>query len=367
MKHKLLALLTALALCLALVGCGSTPDNVGQIENVEISSGMYLLVQYNAYQEAAALASAEQDPTDTAAFLKQTITPDEESGEVKLSDFVAARTAENLRLFAAIETRFAALGGELAPQDIATADSYAQQLMDNGDGVYQANGIGLETLKTYERSLMKETRLLDLVYGPEGEAPVSDDELTDYLNHEMLYGLYVVMPLYNPDTFAFATDEMRAQMLSLSQQAAAVCNSTAASSAAESAALFSGTLADYLPVIYGVLSADYSASDLSADMQSGLITSAQLGSYFLPEAADALRASDFNKVTAVQYSDFSLMLFLRLDPLEMSTLDALRTAILADLKTDALVSDLQTMAASLSDGINSGAAAKLPAAKIVNK
>ena len=44
MKHKLLALLCAAALAFGLAGCVlSTPDTVGSIGNVEISSGLYLL------------------------------------------------------------------------------------------------------------------------------------------------------------------------------------------------------------------------------------------------------------------------------------------------------------------------------------
>ena len=81
MKHKLLALLCAAALAFGLAGCVlSTPDTVGSIGNVEISSGLYLLAQYNAYQSAAKLASSDQDSTNIKSFLKETITTDADSG-----------------------------------------------------------------------------------------------------------------------------------------------------------------------------------------------------------------------------------------------------------------------------------------------
>ena len=80
MKHKLLALLCAAALAFGLAGCVlSTPDTVGSIGNVEISSGLYLLAQYNAYQSAAKLASSDQDSTNVKSFLKETITTDADS------------------------------------------------------------------------------------------------------------------------------------------------------------------------------------------------------------------------------------------------------------------------------------------------
>ena len=82
MKKKLLALICALALVFSLVGCTiSAPDAVGSIGDFEITSGMYLLAQYSAYQQAAQLAGTDQDTTDVKAFLKETITTDSDSGE----------------------------------------------------------------------------------------------------------------------------------------------------------------------------------------------------------------------------------------------------------------------------------------------
>ena len=74
MKKKLIALVCALALAVGLVGCSlSTPDSVGTIGNVDISSGLYLLAQFDAYQTAADLASDDQDATKVSSFLKATI------------------------------------------------------------------------------------------------------------------------------------------------------------------------------------------------------------------------------------------------------------------------------------------------------
>ena len=65
MKKKLLALVCALALTFSFAGCTiSTPDTVGSIGDFEITSGMYLLAQYGAYQQAAQLAGSDQDASD---------------------------------------------------------------------------------------------------------------------------------------------------------------------------------------------------------------------------------------------------------------------------------------------------------------
>ena len=131
MKRKLPALLCALALILSLAGCViSTPDTVGTIGDMEITSGLYLLAQYNAYQSAANLASSDQDAANVKSFLKETITTDPDSGETAtVSDYVADQTQKNLELYAAVESRFDELGGQLTEAEESQADSYASQLI----------------------------------------------------------------------------------------------------------------------------------------------------------------------------------------------------------------------------------------------
>ena len=54
MKQKLLALVCALAWWSAWQAVSSPPpDTVGSLGDYEISSGLYLLAQYDAYQKAA--------------------------------------------------------------------------------------------------------------------------------------------------------------------------------------------------------------------------------------------------------------------------------------------------------------------------
>ena len=226
MKQKLLALVCALALVVSLAGCViSTPDTVGSLGGYEISSGLYLLAQYDAYQKAADLASSDQDAANVKAFLKQTITVDSDSGETAtVSDYVARKTLENLQTYAATELRFDELGGQLTAEEEQQADSYAQQLMDQYGDTYKANGIGLETVQHFERILLKSNDLLTLVYGNGGETPVSDADLTEHLENNMVELAYYVIPLYNTSTYAFADDDQKAQMLTLAQQAATAVN-----------------------------------------------------------------------------------------------------------------------------------------------
>ena len=119
MKKRILALLCALALTVGLVGCViSTPDTVGTIGDCEITSGLYLLAQFDAYQKAADLASSEQDASKVKSFLKETITVDADTEETAVvSDYVAEQTLKNLETYAAIETRYDELGGQLTAEE----------------------------------------------------------------------------------------------------------------------------------------------------------------------------------------------------------------------------------------------------------
>ena len=365
MKNKLIALLCALALVFSLVGCTlSTPDTVGKIGDYEIPSGLYLLAQYDAYQKAADLASSEQDASDVKGFLQATITPEGEDA-VTVRDYVARETLKNLETYAAVETRFAELGGELTEEETQQADSYAAQLMDQYGDTYKANGIGLETVKLFERILIKSNDLLSLVYGENGETPVSDADLTAHLENDMVELAYCTIPLYNTSTYAFADDDQKAEMLSLAQSAVDTYTANAPTDATSlQLSAFSNAVSSALPDIYAVL--DGTPSDTS--VQTELLGASTLDSTFTQDgAADTIRSLAYGQAAAVQYSSYAMMLALRLDPLAVASLDDVRTQVLRDLQSTQLKEDLAAYGASMEHNLSDSAMKKLPMTKIVNK
>ena len=366
MKKKLPALLCALALILSLAGCViSTPDTVGTIGDMEITSGLYLLAQYNAYQSAANLASSDQDAANVKSFLKETITTDPDSGETAtVSDYIADQTQKNLELYAAVESRFDELGGQLTEAEESQADSYASQLMDQYADAYKANGIGLETLKHFERILLKSNDLLELVYGQNGETPVSDADLTSHLETSMYELAYYTIPLYNTSTYAFADDDQKAEMLSLAQAAVDSYNAAAPDDAAAQFAAFNAAASNALSGIYAVLDSTV-PDDSTTSLQTELLGSSTLDSTFTAEgSADAIRALHCGDAVAVQYSSLSLIMAVRLDPLDGSSLDAVRSQVLSDLKSDELADALADYGASMEHHLDAPAMNKLPASKI---
>ena len=375
MKKKLIALVCALALAVGLVGCSlSTPDSVGTIGEVDISSGLYLLAQFDAYQTAADLASDDQDATKVSSFLKATITVDDATGETAVvSDYVAQKTLENLESYAAIETRFEELGGQLTAEEEAQADSYASQLMEQYGDTYKANGIGLNTVQRFERILIKSSDLLELVYGVDGETPVSDADLTSHLENNMYELAYYTIPLYNTSTYASADEDQTSEMLDLVQDAVDQTNAYAASLTGLSDSDFSSTLLGYfsgvvtsaLPEVYAVLGSTYSSDSTAPSLE--LIGDSTVTSAFTAEgAADTIRGLSIGQAAAVKYNSYALMAALRLDPLSLKALDDLRGQVLNDMKGEELSEALTAYGASLEHNLNSSAMNRMPASKIVN-
>lgn len=371
MKKRILSLLAALGLTLGLAGCTiSTPDTVGTIGDVSISSGMYLLSQYQAYNAALGYASDDQQGLSVKAFLKETITiTDEETGESKdwlVSDYVAEETRRNLQYYAAVKTRFAALGGELTQEEIDAADQTAQQIWDANTELYEANGFGLVTIQEYEYTLTMADNLLELVYGPEGETPVSDEELTSYVENDMIYGYYTSVPLYNTETYA-SDEELSTEAKGYVQAAVDQYNTLAAESGADSNTVIYANLytalSDNLPGAYAAFDNTYTADDA---IDASFFTDTVLSSYYTEEQGEAIRSAAVGEAVLLDGSSYSCEVFVRAFPLENNTLDDVRDIALQDMKGTALQESLYDFGAGeLADGLDSGAMAKMPASRVV--
>ena len=102
--------------------------------------------------------------------------------------------------------------------------------------------------------------------------------------------------------------------------------------------------------------------------QPGLVDALEGVVYFEPEFrdADAVRGLVYGEAAAVQYNAASIILMMRIDPLQVSTLDALRTQILSDMKGDELEDALTAYGSTLENDLSTSAMNKMPASKIVN-
>ena len=212
--------------------------------------------------------------------------------------------------------------------------------------------------------MIKSNDLLSLVYGENGETPVSDADLTAHLENNMVELAYCTIPLYNTSTYAFADDDQKAQMLTLAQQAATAVNLAANESASEQVSALNAAAQAALPDIYAVLGSTPS----DTNVQTELLGASTLDSTFTQDgAADTIRSLAYGQAAAVQYSSYAMMLALRLDPLAVASLDDVRTQVLRDLQSTQLKDDLAAYGASMEHNLSDSAMKKLPMTKIVNK
>ena len=194
-------------------------------------SGIYLLAQYNAYQTVSDLADLATGETadDVKAVLKAqcTGTIGDEKVTTDGADYLQRLTLRSLQYYAAVESKFAELGATL--EDAATseaADTAASMWESDGD-VYKANGISQATLEQYQLNSAKADACLELIYGENGQTPVTDQDYLDFLNNECRYVDVVQLPLFDSASYAFADEDQSAQIQTLAEECAATLNNWA--------------------------------------------------------------------------------------------------------------------------------------------
>ena len=296
LRAKFLSLGMAMLLLLAASGCTiTTPSSVGSIGDVEIPAGIYLLAQYNAYNTAsgdADLATGES-ARDVKAVLRAECTGTIGDEEVTTdgADYIAQLTLRSLEYYAAVETMFDELGGML--DDAATseaADTAASVWESNGD-LYAANGISQATIEQYLLNNQKAQACLELLYGENGQTPVTEAEYTDYLQNECLYIDEVQLPLFDANTYAFADEEQAAEIQALAEECAATLNewATAEQGRSERQVSMIEAASEYIPRTGEILGATMESAQALQYISSQLMTPDTLTSYgdSLTEAADA--------------------------------------------------------------------------------
>ena len=328
LRAKFLSLGMAMLLLLAASGCTiTTPSSVGSIGDVEIPAGIYLLAQYNAYNTASSdadLATGES-ARDVKAVLRAECTGTIGDKEVTTdgADYIAQLTLRSLEYYAAVETMFDELGGVL--DDAATseaADTAASVWESNGD-LYAANGISQATIEQYLLNNQKAQACLELLYGENGQTPVTEAEYTDYLQNECLYIDEVQLPLFDANTYAFADEEQAAEIQALAEECAATLNewATAEQGRSERQVSMIEAASEYIPRTGEILGATMESAQALQYISSQLMTPDTLTSYgdSLTEAADAAGENTWFTYD----TGMSVAVMCSVDPLEAYSLQEL--------------------------------------------
>lgn len=372
LKTKFISLGLAAMMALGFAGCAmSTPATVGMIGGVEIPAGVYLLMQYNAYNTAASAADLATGETaqDVKAVLKATCTGTigEEEVEATGEEYIARLTARSLDYYAAVEKRFAELGSVLDEAAAAEAAETADSLWSSNEALYTANGIGKSSLLTYLLNAQKAQAILELTYGEEGTAPVTEEEYREYISSECYYLETIQMPLMDYSTYSFATDEQKDQIGEVADACAADLNAAATVETASADMLYLAAMS-YVPQAMAVMGSEVDASEAVYYASAQLYTPDTLASF---ESGDVNSLTDpLDEVPLGQWIKIDLGMYFivarRVDPLESYAVADLVSQydLLEELKSEQLQEELYTEGAALDHALNQSAVKTYAAGKI---
>lgn len=372
-KTKLFGLGMAAAMLLSLAGCNlSTPASVGSIGDVEIPAGVYLLAQYNAYSTASGLADLATGETanDVKAVLKAECTGTIGDEEVTATgaEYVEKLTQRAIEYYAAVETKFTELGATL--EDAATsevADNVDSMWESNGD-LYEANGIGKNSLQAYLLNAQKATAILDLLYGPDGSQPVTDAEYTDYINNDCYYIESVQIPLVDYSSYTMADDDQKAAIQQIAEECKNTLSAQANTEEATGSALYEAA-STYVPQAMEALGATMEdATQAMYYAGAQLYTPDDLSSYGSDDynnLTDPLDEAGMNQWTVVDLGT-TLLVARRIDPLKSYTVEDLTGMydLLTAMKKDDLQNQFYADGAALPHNLDEGAMKTYSASKI---
>ncbi|MDL2294248.1 hypothetical protein LJC60_06410 [Ruminococcaceae bacterium OttesenSCG-928-D13] len=198
LKRIVALLLVCALLALTMTGCiGNFYENAGTIDGVEISSGLYLMAQFNAYFEARNLAQ------DADNVLKEKI-----EGE-KASKWIQNRTEELLRRFVAIlkisREKKISLSSE-GQQNVESAMQYWDYMVD----MYTENGVSEATVRRFNTNSELAGDIFDALYGEGGELQVSDADLKAEYTEKYAHIRFFSIPTSKLDPSTDMTTEVSA-------------------------------------------------------------------------------------------------------------------------------------------------------------
>lgn len=185
---KILALTLVSALALSLTGCHmKTPENVVEIEGVQVPAGVYLMNQMQAYSNATGKLEG-----DEKNVLKATI--EEQKGE----DWVHAETLRLLRRYVYLEKEFAAQGLSFTEDEKATNAAQAQSNWSGSETLLAANGIGQASYALVYESEVKYEKLF-AAFAKENTKNITDEQIKAYMDEIYTHVTTMTLPVTAED------------------------------------------------------------------------------------------------------------------------------------------------------------------------
>ena len=189
LRKKCAAVLTAGALALSMAACSSDTSWIMRKDPLEMPVGVYINNLIQSYYEATTLVEdAEQD------VLSQQI--EGQDAEDWIQQNAIDETKKAMAICSEFNARNIAFSQEQLLSCQEQAASYYEQAGDN----LEKNGISQDSIELIYQIAYMKTQLFQALYGPSGEDPVSDEELSNYYDDN-----YIKMAV---QTFSFSDMEI---------------------------------------------------------------------------------------------------------------------------------------------------------------
>lgn len=178
-----IAALLALTMCLSFAGCYDVNKTwAAQKGEDKLPIGAYIYYLYSAYTEAAGKVPAETE------VLKATI--EDKAAEAWIRD----RATSYLKSYYWVNDKFAALDLTLSEADTKAAESSTANMWEYVKTSLEPLGVAQSSFHVaFSLYQLKTQKLLEVMYGEEGEMALATDELKDYFtenyySYEYFYG-----------------------------------------------------------------------------------------------------------------------------------------------------------------------------------
>lgn len=178
-------LVLAVILTLGMTGCvGNLYDIAGSVNGTELSSGFYLMMQYEAYTQAR----MSDDYDSSKDLLKQKI----EGKSAK--SWVLDKTEEFAREYVYVTDKCRELDITLDDNGVQSVSQMMQVYMYWPEN-YAENGISLLTLERFYTGQQLKNQLMQHMYAEGGELAVADEQLKEEYGQEYAHIRSISIPL----------------------------------------------------------------------------------------------------------------------------------------------------------------------------
>lgn len=167
---KILVLGLVGAMTLGVTSCGDTSWAL-KIDGEKLPAGIYLMNQNKALQEAT--ENEDFDSTKKDMW-------DNKIDDKSLENWVNDQAKVLIKRYVQVEKMFEEKGLELTEEDLQNIEYNVEGYWAYISDTYEKLGVSKESYSKIVENSMKETSLLNSIYGAEGEKALSDDEIKKY-------------------------------------------------------------------------------------------------------------------------------------------------------------------------------------------